>query len=57
MGIKRVFGVIYIIFAFWYAYIRLDFITGAPELNFDYISSIVIPLGLLALGYIRIKRG
>ncbi len=57
MGIKRVFGVIYIIFACWYAYIRLDFILGAPGFTFDYLSSILIPIGLFILGIIRIKKG
>ncbi|MEM9858487.1 MAG: hypothetical protein AAF843_14080 [Bacteroidota bacterium] len=56
MLIKRIFGIIYILFAIWFAYIRRDVITGAPSLDFDYISSIVIPIGLIALGIFRIRK-
>ncbi len=54
--IKKIFGVIYIVFALWYAYIRQDFILGSPSFTFDYISSIVIPIGLVALGILRLRK-
>ena len=54
--IKKIFGVIYIGFALWYAYIRQSFILGPPSLTFDYISSIIIPLGLITLGVLRIRK-
>ena len=56
MKIKKIFGVIYIVFALWYAYIRQNFILGPPDLSFDYISSIVIPIGLILLGILRLRR-
>ncbi|MEM9297161.1 MAG: hypothetical protein AAGA64_02130 [Bacteroidota bacterium] len=56
MIIKKIFGLVYISFALWYAYIRRDFILGYPAMNFDYISSILIPLGLIALGIFRIRK-
>ena len=56
MIIKKIFGVVYISFALWYAYIRRDFITNAPDFSFDYVSSIVIPIGLIILGIMRLKK-
>ncbi|MEM7106765.1 MAG: hypothetical protein AAF519_00970 [Bacteroidota bacterium] len=56
MIIKKVFGILYIVFAVWFAYIRQDVILGPPHLSFDYVSSFLIPIGLIALGIFRIKR-
>lgn len=56
MIVKRIFGVIYIGFALWYAYIRWGIITGIPDFSFDYVSSWVIPIGLIILGVMRLTK-